>query len=309
MKRIMYLLTVLMLAAILASTGCSRKPEPSAPPVDEEPQAPDTAVLQKADPINAIINNHSAARPQSGLQQASFIYEFLAEGGITRYLAVYDTPYPQDYIVGPVRSLRPYFAVQAAEHGGIVANSGYSSRTREEIRGLGIRDIQSSQYLYRDSSRKAPHNLYTSTDKLYAARGDSEVQSITASLLPPTAPSEEGLEIEVTYGNSYKVTYTYSETDQAYLRSINDKPHTDRETNKQYSAHRVIIRPNKHTPVPGTTLLDVDLEGSGTATLYEYGRKFDIRWEKTDGKTNYFFQDNTPVSLDYSNTWIQVTKL
>ena len=39
--------------------------------------------------ISVMVNNHAKARPQSGLSQADVVYEVLAEGQITRFLALY----------------------------------------------------------------------------------------------------------------------------------------------------------------------------------------------------------------------------
>lgn len=309
MKKVLILPAIVLLILALATTGCSRKsePDPTLPPGNEVPD-PTTTQIQKTDPVTVVINNHSAARPQSGLQQATFVYEFLTEGGITRFLAVYESPVADDVIVGPVRSLRPYFVVQAIEHGGVILNAGYSRRTRDEIRGLNFRDIQSSQYLYRDSSRNAPHNLYTSTDRLFSARGPADVRTYNVSILSPEKPHEVGTEIIVQYGSRNIITYTYDKEKKSYLRYINNNPHTDRESGNQYTAHRVIVRENSHTPVPGTNLVDIDLSGSGSAILYEGGRKYEITWEKTGGEIRYQFADGSPVPFEYGNTWVQVVR-
>ncbi|CAM5214030.1 hypothetical protein UACE39S_04412 [Ureibacillus acetophenoni] len=58
-------------------------------------------------PIIATINNHPAARPQSGLGSADVVYEMLAEGDVTRFLALYQSELPEK--IGPVRSARDYF--------------------------------------------------------------------------------------------------------------------------------------------------------------------------------------------------------
>ncbi len=62
-----------------------------------------------------MIENAKEARPQSGLSAADVVYEAVAEGGITRFMAVY---YCQDAdIIGPVRSARTYFLDWISEYG------------------------------------------------------------------------------------------------------------------------------------------------------------------------------------------------
>lgn len=275
---------------------------------EEEIEEVEKITLEKMKPICVVINNISVARPQSGLQQASKVYEFLVEGGITRLLAVFDEPYEDDFIIGPVRSLRPYFAHQAVEYGGIIAHGGYSSRTGEMISGLDLKHI-GSNYFWRDSSRKAPHNLYTHMEKLRkGAGGDMDIQR--EEIVPGDLPDdyEEGQEIEITYSSSNKVSYVYDHESETYLRFVNGSPNMDRETDKQYYTDRVIIRKTSVQSVSGSSLVDIDLDGEGTGYLYEKGKKYSIKWEKEPGeKTEYYFADRTPVELRWGNTWIQVT--
>ncbi len=277
---------------------------------EEEIDEEEKITLEKMQPICVVINNASAARPHSGLQQASGVYEFLVEGGITRLLAVFDEPHEEDYIIGPIRSLRPYFAHQAVEYGGMVAHSGFSSRTREMISGLNLKHVTSSSYLWRDSSRNAPHNLYTHIEKLQRGAGiDLEVteEKITLEELPEGY--EEGLEIEVAYSPSNRVSYTYHTESETYLRFVNGNPSRDRESGDQYYADRVIIRETRHENVSGSSLVNVYLEGEGAGYLYEKGRKYSIKWEKKPGeKTNYYYQDGTPVDVRVGTTWYQVVR-
>ncbi len=72
-------------------------------------------------PLMVMIENHSDSRPQSGLSNADIIYEAVAEGGITRFMAVFYCAVlrgsSQKYDVGPVRSARSYFLDLASEYG------------------------------------------------------------------------------------------------------------------------------------------------------------------------------------------------
>lgn len=70
---------------------------------------------EKHRPLGIMIENHEDARPQSGLSSADVIYEAVAEGGITRFIAIY---YCQDAgFVGPIRSARTYFLDFVSEYG------------------------------------------------------------------------------------------------------------------------------------------------------------------------------------------------
>lgn len=321
-QRIIFSTMIILTAAVLSLLlpGCSKPPAsmPEEPPesveevIKEEKEKEITVKIEKIAPVSVVIDNYPFARPQSGLQQASFVYEFLVEGGITRFLAVYDTPFAEDYIIGPVRSLRPYFAVQALEHGGAIAHSGYSQRTAGMIRGLGIKQISSYNYFKRDNSRRAPHNLYTSAEKLHKGAGNdtSKVKNEIITLKDLPESYLEAREIEIIYNRSNVVTYTYDAERGVYLRFINNNPHLDRETQEQYSTRRVIIRYTPHRNVPGPEgLVDIDLEGEGEGFLYEGGKKYAISWKKEKGgATGYFYSEGTPVDTRWGNTWIQVVR-
>jgi len=73
-------------------------------------------------PLTVMIENHADSRPQSGLSKADVVYEAVAEGAITRFLAVFYcaiAAYSQsgEYDIGPVRSARTYFLDWASEYG------------------------------------------------------------------------------------------------------------------------------------------------------------------------------------------------
>ncbi|MCL5091146.1 MAG: DUF3048 domain-containing protein [Patescibacteria group bacterium] len=72
-------------------------------------------------PLLVMIENHEESRPQSGLSKADIVYEAVAEGAITRFMAVFycaDAAYAvkDEYDVGPVRSARTYFLDWASEY-------------------------------------------------------------------------------------------------------------------------------------------------------------------------------------------------
>jgi hypothetical protein len=79
---------------------------------------PERAIWEDRRPITAVIENHLDSRPQSGLSRADVIYEVVAEGGITRFLAVYYCgASAEDVRIGPIRSARVYLIDWAAEYG------------------------------------------------------------------------------------------------------------------------------------------------------------------------------------------------
>ena len=283
----------------------------AARPKEDEPRSPVTVTVREIMPaICVVINNYPAARPSSGLQQADIVYEFLAEGGTTRFLAVYKRRHLENFVIGPVRSLRPYMAIQSIAYGGIIAHSGYSPYTMQMISGLDIFQIGDiGDNFWRDQTRQAPHNLYTSIDNLYRASLEHirAVERTYTMAQEAKAGYQEGNAVEIKYADHNIVSYRYDAAQGIYYRYINGTPHTDRETGKQYFAHRVIIRRTPHRNLPGPeSLVDINLQGSGEGLLYEQGRKYYITWKNTGKQTTFYFGDNLPVEPITGSTWIQV---
>ncbi len=269
----------------------------------EESNGEETPSIQ---PIGVVIDNSSRARPQSGLQRASTIYEFLVEGGITRFLAIYDRPAEEDFHIGPVRSLRPYLAEKITEYGGVVAHGGYSSRTADIIRNLDLKHLDSSHLLWRDGSRSSPHNLYTNIEKLRDAVGKDEIQREPGTPLKKVEVNyETGEEINLDYRSHNQVSYSYHSADEKYYRYINNQPHRDL-SEKQYSAQRVILQTALHQDVPNSDLVEIDISDGGEGILYEKGRKYPITWDVKGGATHYYFEDGSRVDTTQGTTWVQI---
>ncbi|WP_082112183.1 DUF3048 N-terminal domain-containing protein [Paenibacillus sp. DMB20] len=120
-------------------------------------------------PLSVMINNAPAARPQSGLSKADIVYEVLAEGGITRLIAIYQSQTGIEKI-GPIRSIRPYLINIGESYGGVLVHAGGSPEAYSIIKKQGKQDMDeignAGAYFWRTKDRKAPHNLYSSDEKL-----------------------------------------------------------------------------------------------------------------------------------------------
>ncbi len=158
-------------------------------------------------PLFVMIENHPESRPQSGLSSADIIYEAVAEGGITRFGAVYYCRVAaQDTILGPVRSARTYFINWASEYnyplyvhvGGAncspadpnnpdrTCKSDKRVQALEQLDQYGWVGPQGNDFnqfsigyptFWRDYERlgrtvATEHTMYTSTEKLYAYAKD-----------------------------------------------------------------------------------------------------------------------------------------
>ena len=217
-------------------------------------------------PLAVILENYSPdSRPQAGLAAASTVIETLAEGGVTRFMAIY---LEHDATkVGPVRSTRIYFDHWAAGLHAILAHVGGNDDAQRQLWLLPkIFNVDENRWevnlfntgtplFWRSQDRAAPHNLYTSTYKLrqfaavkrenwaynnayllhkqpaaLKARGHSTVISIAfANPLAPTPVSD------------YGVKYVYNRALNTYLRNMGGTPHIDANTRQPLRPANVIV--------------------------------------------------------------------
>jgi hypothetical protein len=77
-------------------------------------------------PITVMIDNHVDAVPQSGFHDAAVVFEALAEGGITRFMLVFNGDAFTPNAIGPVRSTRLYYAQLALGFKAVHVHAGGS---------------------------------------------------------------------------------------------------------------------------------------------------------------------------------------
>ncbi len=206
-------------------------------------------------PLSIMVENAEGARPQSGLDKANIVYEVLAEGGITRFLAIYYDQEAEE--VGPVRSARPYFVSKSLEHQAIFVHVGGSEEAYNFlpnyvhnillaynfIKQESIDDINEFvdfQPFWRSTDRTPPHNLYTSTINLRKeANKLGYIEMIKKQEYQFEISRNEKLtgretdSIVIPYNRNYTVSYQYQPESMKYIRFINGEPHIDAKTKKK----------------------------------------------------------------------------
>jgi len=270
-------------------------------------------------PIAVMVENHPDARPQSGLTDADLVYETLAEGGITRFMAVYQTQKSPN--IGPVRSARVYFADFANELGAVYAHVGGNSDALANIRANVYNNISDADqffndpYFHRIKSRFAPHNVYTSTDKLKAlmAAHKYDDQATFRSWLfkdDAAAATSSASTINIDFSQpSFAVAWHYNRTDNSYKRFLAGKPHKDLDIGKQITAKNIIVQFVNISPSQTDTILSInmDLVAGGKAKIFLDGKETDALWKKqTDDRTRYYTLDGNEISFNRGATWIEI---
>ncbi|MFC4303007.1 DUF3048 domain-containing protein [Cohnella boryungensis] len=326
--------TQLALAAALVAglTACSGSKETTAPPTESalptasatappsETAAPPTAQFLAPltgmpverevtnRPFAVMINNLAPARPQSGLTHADIVWEMLAEGGITRLVAVFQSQEFADPI-GPIRSIRPYFIQVGEFYGGVLVHAGASNDAFAILQRQKKEDLDeitnAGAYFYRDKSRKAPHNVYSTLEKLREGALKRKYKEAVTLPVMKFGDSSEALamgtaaaQVDIKFMLSdYKVSYAYDSAKALYLRSINDKPHIDKNNDQQLTATNLVVLSTKHDIKDSVGRLVVDLDRGGDAVLFQQGKAIVCQWERQEGDIIRLMKDGQELPL------------
>ncbi|MEO8862964.1 MAG: DUF3048 domain-containing protein, partial [Candidatus Saccharimonadales bacterium] len=266
-------------------------------------------------PVTAVmIENSPDARPQSGLKDAGVVFEAVAEGGITRFLTLFQEAQP-DYI-GPVRSVRPYYLSWLEAFDAPVAHAGGSPVALAKLRADGVMDLDqfaNGGSYHRVSNRYAPHNLYTSMAELLALSKSKGKTSSTFTGFarkaekPLATPTASAIDFSIS-GPLYNPHYDYDAATNSYRRSLAGKPHVDERSGVQITPKVVIAIVVGQSIDPDRVHTAYATLGSGKAYIFQDGGVTEGTWSKASDKEQIVFgnANGSPLALNPGNTWISV---
>jgi hypothetical protein len=277
---------------------------------------PVTAAQAKLPVTGVMIENSTEARPQSGLSQAGVVFEALAEGGITRFLALYEEGQPSS--IGPVRSARPYFIDWLLPFDASYAHVGGSPTALSEIQSLNVRDMNqfyNGASYTRVASKEAPHNVYTSMASLNSLEqskgwGTSNFVGFPRKSDSPAKTPTAGTINLNPAGTAMAVNYQYNPKLDSYARSEGGAPMIDSNTGQQLNPKVVIaiVVPWTDGPIDasGAYYTDYSDIGSGTAYVFQDGIVTQGVWKKSSPASQIQFDSSSgsPIKLNAGQTWI-----
>ena len=292
---------------------------------EEEPQVKIVNVNSKTRPYAVMINNNHAAWPQCGIQDAYIVYEIVAEGGITRMMALYKDKYPTK--VGSVRSARHYFIDYAEENDAIYIHWGGSPQAYSRI-SKGINDLDGMALeggtFFRDKSlrRAYEHTGFVNLEKAKSvAEKRNYVRDTNKDLLLNYSAKEIDLSnkdqaesdniVRFKYSYYHTTSYEYDEENKVYKRYMAGKANTDLNTKEQYTAKNIIVYKignyslNDQSNKGRQELKNI---GSGDGYYISNGYAVPITWEKTShsGQTVYKYKNGEEIIVNDGNTFIQI---
>lgn len=343
-------LAVLMLL-MLTAVACGGDEETGAddPAAEAEPvRCPLTGVETSDDapidrPALAVkIDNAPPARPPVGLEAADIIFEELGEGGLTRFLSFFHCDDAED--LGPVRSARNVDVDILQEFTPVLF--GYSGANNQVLAKIdstdGIIDLRHGDHgdaYRRESSRRSPYNLFSSTEALRSLQDAEGVEGppevgfeFNPELLEAAAPQEEqspaedaspspaegddqgaveaAASVAFEFSSATRIRYTYDAGAQRYLRFHGDTPHNSA-SGEQLGAVNVVILKTEITEgevrdASGSPTMDTTVVGSGEAVVLRAGQVEFGTWNRSsvDSPTTLESREGSTIELAPGNTWV-----
>jgi hypothetical protein len=274
-------------------------------------------------PFAVKVENSPASRPQSGLSRADMVFEHLAEGGITRFTAIFLCQEAQ--AIGPVRSARLIDLELVPMFDAIFAHVGASAPIMDKIAQSEVAKSDLDEYrnapgFHRITERKAPYNAYTSTGELRdAAKQRDLLKEVKLTGLafadtPPTGGTPaKRLLIPYRKGLS-DAEYQYEAASGKYRRFVAGEPLVDAVSGETIVAANVIVLYASHTETDiiedtlGSRSVQIDLKGKGRAVIFRDGQQYEAVWVRTESgqMIRYLDLQGAAFSLKPGNIWVEV---
>lgn len=271
-------------------------------------------------PLGVMIENSTVARPQRGLSKADIVYEALAEGDITRFLAVFLSQSSQ---IGPIRSAREYYFDWLTEYRGAYAHWGGNEYVRALAgRIFGKKDLDQfaigGPTFYRiPPGSRSEHSGHSTTDRLWEVatkRGVNNKSSFESWKFKddqPLNPPSHGI-INIGLKGKYSVRWEFDAASNSYKRFNGGVAHMDREHNVQLSAKNVVVifmqNLGYKQVTPGVSNRNFVTIGSGAAKIFRDGTLVDGSWKKDsrEARTKLFDANGVEIELNRGQIWMEM---
>lgn len=297
----------------------------------------------KRRPLAVMIENHPEARPQSGLIKADVVFEALAEGGVTRFMAMYlCDAQRQDVVLAPVRSARTYFIDWASGfnkplyvHVGGANTPGPSNALGQlsDYGWTGANDINQFSVGYptfkRNYNRIAgkevatEHTMVSTSEALWELgekrkwtstdpKGVAWATGFTGAQFKDgsSAGSVSPIAYQFWDGfNDYGVEWKYDSATNSYKRNMAGAAHTDLETGKQIEVSSVVVLFSKEKgPINELKHMLYQTTGTGTALVFANGTAEEVNWSKPKRESELAFttKKGQPFQFNRGKIWISV---
>ena len=285
-------------------------------------------ILDRRPMVVKISNAPPMVRPQAGIGEADIVYEHYAEGGLTRFSAIFYDQLPER--VGSIRSARLIDYELMPMYKALLVYSGASNGVNAVNDGSDFKDrlymgiLFGAPYYFRDEQIEAPHNLFANLSAITqmatgeGKNGRPDLQGMAFLQDIPPGESGSGLGVDVRY-IATSVQWQYDPERGVYRRFSDNQPHYDALTEQQVTADNVVILFAEHS---FTDIVESEFQGrksysiqvklwfEGDAMLLRDGKIYVCRWWRPtrEDMVRLLTRDGQLLYLKPGNTWFQVVR-
>lgn len=315
------------------NTKIETTPIPDEFPADVNPltglQVTDPAVLNRRPMVIKISNAPVLVRPQAGISAADIVFEHYAEGGLTRFSAIFYSQAPDR--VGSIRSARLIDTDLIPMFSGLLAFSGASTGVETLLNNADYANrlfkgvLFGQPYFWRDETIEVPHNMFMNPNAVWEKATNEginqrpKLHGLSFSVMPSSAPHVANNKIDIRY-RATRVIWKYDPAIGLYRRSADGQGHFDANTLEQITAANVVVIYADHqfTDIVESEFqgsksysIAINLMGKGQAILFRDGQQYDGQWVRDDQNTIIGLRttDGAILPLKPGQTWFQIVQL
>lgn len=288
-------------------------------------------------PLAVMFNNIKEGCPQTGIALADIVYEAPVEGRITRLMGIFED-YQRLETIGSIRSSRDYFVYLAMEFDALYAHFGQAtpyvgdllnSDRVDNLSGqvAGI-DRPATNSFFRSEDRKAPHNVYITTEGLLkdiekfkyrttkAEDRTQKFQFASEEVLYTFLYAEDAVKLypggkENSKQNGFskvEAYFEYNEEEEKYYRYQYGAPHIDDQTQEQLAYSNVIFQYCHGEVRDSEDYLAFGCHGDEDrmVRVFTQGKMIPGVWSRTSDAepAMYIDYEGNPITLTPGKTWI-----
>lgn len=299
-------------SAPLAAQEVEEIPDVPRQPLTGEPLDSVDDITQR--PALAVkIDNHPLARPNhTGLAVADMVFEELVEGSLTRFAAVFHTSDADP--VGPIRSGRSQdVALLSSFNAPLFAWSGGNPGVTALVGASFLTDLNWQKFpnSYSRGPGRVPHNLYSTTDRLWSLTPDDHPgpppQQFAYLSEGEEFGGEPATDVEMSIG-SIDIEWDWNDETQSFDRRQEGGPHVDK-TYGQLSFENVVVLVVDYQPSSiDRSSPEAQTVGDGPAYVFSNGEVIKGRWFREDVIYPLYLSDENgdQIEMSVGSTFIEL---
>jgi len=289
---------------------------PSGPPCPLTGAPSPTGSVPQRPALAIKIDNYPEARPQSGLDDADIVFEEPVEGGITRFVAVFQCQEASS--VGPIRSARAVDAqiLDQLSHP-IFIHAGGIEPVISILQGSPLKDfniLDLPSIIQLNPERVAPYSTYTSTTDGWDLEPSDTTPPSPLFTYGPNPPAGTAVSsVHIPFSGTSDETWTWSASAGKWMLAYSGQPAMLAD-GSQISTTNIVVQMVKVTYGPwvenaqGALEVQSQMTGSGVLDVFRDGEEISGTWQRSSltSPATLVASDGSIIPLSPGPTWVEI---